>query len=151
MLKFLKIFSIGGSAYCLIEFIYRLITDPTSIKLTQSISMFIVGGLCVYIIGLLNEKTKIRMIYQSIIGTSLILLFELLFGIFLNIYLRLDIWDYSDLSFNIMGQVSLLFGFVWLFLTPFSVWVDDMIREHTCDEEDTKSLWSYYKRLFLLK
>ena len=40
----------------------------------------------------------------------------------------MDIWDYSDLQFNIMGQICLLFCIVWIFVSAFAIVLDDYIR-----------------------
>ena len=95
------------------------------------ISMFIVGGLCGVLVGLINQHPRFynaRVITQSAIGAVIVLIVELIAGIIINIWLGLDVWDYSGLRGNILGQIAPLYGFLWLLLMPFAIWLEDTSR-----------------------
>ena len=47
------------------------------------------------------------MVLSSVIITVL----ELITGLIVNVWLRMDIWDYSNLPYNFKGQICLLYSF----------------------------------------
>ena len=128
LLKILILFLIGGLSYVIIELLYRGYTHWT---------MFILGGLCFVIIGFLNEKLswKTPLISQSFIGGGIITILEYITGIIVNVILKWNIWDYSNLLFNIHGQVCLLFFGAWIFIAMVAIIVDDYLRYWIFKEE----------------
>ena len=70
-----------------------------------------------------------RMWKQMFLGTILITVFEFILGYILNIKLGLGIWDYSNIPFNIMGQICLPFSFLWFVLSYFVIILDDILKE----------------------
>lgn len=116
------LFIIGGYVYVLIECLWRGYSHPT---------MFIVGGLCFVLIGILNEifTESMSLLTQGIIGSAIVTTIELISGYIINIQLGLDVWDYSDLPLNILGQVCLPYSFLWIVLSIIAVVVDDFCRE----------------------
>lgn len=118
--KNILIFNIFGGLYFLIEILYRGYSFP---------SMFILGGLCGLLIGLINEYTpNMPIITQMLLGTVIILTLEFLIGCILNIWLGLGIWDYSLMPFNILGQVCPQFGLAWFALSYPIIKLDDWFR-----------------------
>ena len=116
------IFFIFGVSYVFLEIFYRGHSD---------ISMFFVGGLCGLLIGLINEITpKMPVLLQMLLGSVIVTFIEFVTGYILNIKLGLHIWDYSNLRFNILGQVSLLFSMLWFFLSYIVIKLDDYIRNN---------------------
>ena len=114
------IFFIFGVSYVFLEVFYRG---------HSATSMFFVGGLCGLLIGLINEITpKMPILLQMLLGSVIVTFIELVTGYILNIKLGLHIWDYSNLRFNILGQVSLLFSVLWFFLSFIVIHVDDILR-----------------------
>ena len=89
------LFAVGGTLYYGIEFLYKTFISFG----TCHWSMFLLGGLCFLLIGLLNENIPWE---ESIIGSLIITALELAFGVVLNIRLGLDIWDYSNVPLNFM-------------------------------------------------
>lgn len=115
------IFIIFGITYVGIELLFRG---------HSHISMFFLGGLCGLLIGLINEYTpKMNIILQMFMGTTIITILEFITGCIVNLWLGLNVWDYSNLRFNIIGQVSLIFSFAWFILSYFVVRLDDYIRD----------------------
>lgn len=68
-------------------------------------SMFLCGGACFLCCGLLNENMKIKMsfISQMVLSALIITALEFITGLIVNIWLKMDIWDYSQLPYNFMG------------------------------------------------
>lgn len=127
IIKSIILFIIFGFIYCGIEIIWRGYTHP---------SMFIVGGLCCLLIGYINEITPdMPMWLQCLLSMIIILTLELLSGCFLNIYLGLNVWDYTNMPFNLWGQVCLPFGIAWYFLSYIAIKLDDYLRRLLFHEE----------------
>lgn len=129
--KTLRLFNmalIGGVIYLIIELLWRGRTHWT---------MGVVGGLCFILLGM-NQKlftTNTPLLLQAMIGTLFVTAVELLSGIILNIWLGLDIWDYSMLPFNILGQISLQYILLWLPLSLFAIIVYNWLRHWLYNEE----------------
>ena len=123
-MKFLQnllIFSIFGLTYGLIEILWRGYTHP---------SMVIVGGICGLLIGLLNEKNKkMNLLLQMVEGMVIVTVLEFVSGIVLNLCLGLNVWDYSNMRFNLLGQVCPQFCIAWFFLSYFVIRIDDFLRK----------------------
>ena len=119
---------IGGSIYVFFELVWRGY---------RHISMFILGGVCFVIIGLINElfPWDLGLLWQSIIGAFVVTICEFVTGLIVNVWLRLGVWDYSGLPFNIMGQICLPFFFAWIALSIVAIILDDYIRYWFFGEE----------------
>jgi uncharacterized membrane protein len=93
-------------------------------------SMVIVGGLCGLLIGQINEVFTWNMALwkQQSIATVIVLALEFISGCILNIWLKLGIWDYSLMPFNVLGQVCLIFAFLWYWLSLACIILDDLLR-----------------------
>ena len=102
------VFSFGYAAYSLIELAYRKYTHYT---------MGIAGGFCLLILYRLYKYfPRLSTLKKCVLGSLVITMAELIFGILLNICLNLKIWDYSAMPFNLLGQICPLFSFFWLLL-----------------------------------
>ena len=91
--------------------------------------MFLVGGICFILIGLINEITpKIALLKQMGMSAIIITLIEFISGCILNIWLGLNIWDYTDEPFNLLGQINLKHSLYWFLLSSVGIIIDDYIR-----------------------
>ena len=131
ILKQIFLYIIGGLIYLLIEILFRGHTHWT---------MFIVGGLCFTLIGLLNECPNLRLslISQGVLGSIIITTIEFISGIIINIILKWNVWDYSNQPLNLLGQICLPFSLAWIFLAIIAVFVDDILRYIIFKEEIPK-------------
>ena len=121
VLKEFIIFIIFGLMYVTIELLYRGHTHY---------SMFIVGGICGVLIGLINDNTPDMPLFpQCVLGAVIITVIELLTGLFLNVYLGLNVWDYSNQPFNFMGQICPQFCIIWCILSILVIRIDDWLKE----------------------
>jgi uncharacterized membrane protein len=116
-----------------------------------SLWMFPIGGLCGLTLGLLNEKRKMHMALMSLLGTLLIFSVEFTSGVIFNILLKMNIWDYSDLPLNIMGQISIVYFIPWFLISPLAMWIDDNLRHYMYYEEKPSGLSDYYLNIFRKK
>lgn len=128
ILKLVILFIVGGIAYSMVEMAWRGYTHA---------SMFILGGILFIEIGYINELFTYDMglLVQAAIGAFIITLSELIAGLILNIYLELNIWDYSDIALNFLGQISLPYSVGWFFISIIAIILDDWIRYLLFKEE----------------
>lgn len=116
------LFLIGGGVYALLEMLWRGYTHWT---------MFLLGGACFVVMGLLNEY-KIPwhwcLLRQSVVSACVITVFEFITGYIVNIRLGWQVWDYSDLPFNLYGQICLYYFLLWILLSMAGIVLDDWIR-----------------------
>ena len=126
--KLFILFIIGAFIYMGIEIAYRGFTHWT---------MGVLGGLCFLIIGALNECYTWGMSFWKQCGISAIIVttLEFIFGVILNVWLELGIWDYSHLPLNICGQVCIWFTFAWFGLSAIAIVLDDWLRYWLFKEE----------------
>lgn len=107
----LILFLFGGVAYCYMELVWRGYSH---------ILMLILGGVCFLIIGSLGRlefKYRKSFLFLQILATVAITSLEFIFGLIFNLGLGLKLWDYSNLSFNLLGQISLRYSIYWFFLS----------------------------------
>ena len=128
LLRKLILFSRGGIAYLIIELLWRGYSHW---------SMFVLGGLCFVAIGALNEHFtfEIPLILQMFFGAFLVTLLEFVFGCVLNLWLGLNVWDYSNLPYNILGQICLPYSLLWIIMSLVCIVADDYFRYYLFDEE----------------
>jgi len=128
IMKYIFLFITGGFTYGMVEDISRGYSH---------ISMFVAGGICFILIGLINEVFSWRMalISQMVISSLIVTVVEFVTGLIVNIWLKLNIWDYTPLPYDLMGQVCLLFTVIWFFLSVFAILLDDYLRYFILKEE----------------
>lgn len=126
--KYTFLFLIGGFAYYFLEIATRGYSHY---------SMIICGGLCFIFSGLLNQifGWEIALISQMVISSLIITSLEFITGIIVNLCFRLNVWDYSDIPYNILGQVCLKYTLIWFLLSLVCIFVDDWIRYALFGEE----------------
>ena len=120
-LKYFTLFIIGGISYYFIEIIYRGYSH---------FSMIILGGICFVLIGAINEfsNKEVPLLLQMILAVLIVDTIELISGIIINKVLLLNVWDYSNLRFNLLGQISLRSSIAWFFLSLLAIYMDDLLR-----------------------
>lgn len=119
--KYLFLFIIGGLIYFCIEILYRGCSHWT---------MLILGGTCYVLIGAINEVIpwEMALCKQMLIGSGIITVLEFIAGVIVNIILRWHVWDYSNVPFNVLGQICVPFMIVWFFISLLAIVVDDYMR-----------------------
>ena len=103
------IFLFGAISYTCVEILWRGHSHPT---------MTLAGGVCFVFIYLLKISVPdLNILVRCLISTALISAAELAIGYVVNLKLGWEVWDYSALKFNFMGQVSLFYSFLWYLLS----------------------------------
>lgn len=113
------IFLAGSLVYAMFEIMFRGYTHWT---------MMLTGGACVLTIYYLNREYKdAPLLFRAIGGTLIIIVFEFFVGLVVNIWFEWDIWDYSDVPGNILGQICPLFSGAWFALSFLLCLISDIV------------------------
>ena len=133
-LKLLFLFTSGGLLYIILELAWRGWTHW---------SMFALGGLCFVCLGLINEVIPwiIPLWRQVVIGACVITALEFLTGCVVNLWLEWDVWDYSQLPGNVLGQVCPQYFILWLLVSLAGIILDDWLRFWLFGEERPHYFW----------
>lgn len=131
MLRFLKytlLFITGAVLYYAVEVAFRGYSF---------FSMAVCGGICFILCDLINEKTRrcMPLVLQMLIASLEITLIEFIAGVILNICLGLNMWDYSNMPGNVLGQICPQFMILWFFLSAVGIILDDVVRWRFFGEE----------------
>ena len=107
-LEFVFLSVTGGAGYYSLEILFRGYSHW---------SMAVCGGLCLLTIYRLSDKLKKRPLYvKAALGALIITAVEFVAGCIVNLTLGWNVWDYSALPFNILGQICLPFTLLWFLL-----------------------------------
>jgi len=137
-IKYIVLLCAGGALYACCELLFRGYTF---------MEMALVGGICFILCGLVNEcmewetPLQIQMLICAVIVTAV----EFISGIVLNIWLGLDMWDYSQMKYNIMGQICTQFFAIWYCLALPAIILDDWMRWKIFGEEKPKYYFIFKK------
>ena len=132
--KYEFLFFVGATIYVIIEKLYRGYSHWT---------MFLLGGICFIALGLINEVIPwdMSLLLQMFIGGAIITVLELITGCVVNLWFGWNVWDYSELPFNLWGQISLFSSIVWVGLSLVGIVLDDFIRWKFFGEEKPHYRW----------
>ncbi len=97
--------TVGGLSYNILELIWRGRTHW---------SMFLVGGVCFELIGLIARRVRAPLVAKCGLCSLGITAVEFVSGCIVNLWWGMRVWDYSDMRFNLKGQVCLLYSAFWL-------------------------------------
>ena len=118
---YIIMFMTGGFLYCGIEILYRGYSH---------ISMLFAGGLCFILVGvienILGENASI--ISQMLFCGIMITIVEFIFGMVVNRYMHLGVWDYSGEQYNFKGQICLLYSNMWCMLSCPMIFIHDYME-----------------------
>lgn len=101
---------IGAVCYCGLEILWRGWTH---------ISMAVAGAVCFSVLyraeGIASFRER-SLAVRALIGGGVITAVEFVCGCILNLALGLDVWDYSDIPVNILGQICPKMSLLWCLL-----------------------------------
>ena len=117
----LGLFLSCGFIYCMIEILFRGWSHWSMFVLT--------GFLGVFCIDSINNVLSFDCDYivQILISTILCTIGEGISGIILNVWLQLNVWDYSKMTFGtfFFGQCNVLFCFAWMLIISIIIFYCD--------------------------
>lgn len=107
-MRYIVVFCTGAAGYSLLEVLWRGYTHWT---------MTVTGGFCLLLIySISNSLVSWSLWEKCLLGSAVITATELVVGITVNIILKWNVWDYSQVPFNFMGQICLPYSVLWFFL-----------------------------------
>lgn len=114
--EYVTVFLIGAFFYPLLE---------TAFRGYSHVSMVIAGGICFSLVYKCSCQSELPVFLRPLLSALSITAVELITGLIVNRWLDLGVWDYSAQPFQFMGQICLIFSFLWLLLSavalPFCV------------------------------
>lgn len=122
-MKFLReciLFYIGGTAYMVLEFLWRGRSHG---------SMFLLGGLCFLLVGGgVAKYSRLPLVLRPVFGAVVITGLELATGFLVN--RDYGVWDYRNEFCQFQGQVCLAYSLLWI---PVSLMA--MFLYHAADKK----------------
>ena len=113
------VFSLGGLAYCGLEFLWRG---------RSHYSMFLAGGTCLLLLGKLNRtEPKLPFFFRAVAGSGIITMVELSAGLIFN--RSYTVWDYRDQWGNWLGQICPLFSLLWIGIAALVLLIYDPLEK----------------------
>ena len=108
LLEFSFIFICGALGYGSIELLWRGHTHWT---------MLLLGGVCLYLIYLISTRMADTLWKKVLMCALVVTSLEFAVGCLVNLRLGWEVWDYSTLPLNLMGQICPAFSAMWLLLS----------------------------------
>lgn len=113
-------FLFGGLAYGLLEILWRGYTH---------FSMLILGGCCfLYIMRLSCQQSHLAVLSAK--SCLFITAMEFLAGYLVNMKLHWNVWDYSNMPINILGQICLPYTAIWFCLSMALIPICRQVKKH---------------------
>jgi len=103
------LFLLGALLYPVLEIVFRGFSHW---------SMALAGGICLAVIHLIDNNLKSRsLLLRCLISAIFITETEFLIGCAVNIIGGMNVWDYSHIPYNILGQICPRFTFIWFLIS----------------------------------
>ena len=119
--KFVLFFTVGAIGYALIELLWRRRTHWT---------MMLAGGICFVLFSVIAKRMKGSNIFlKCAVAAISVTAVEFVFGVIFNLFFKMDVWDYSEMPFNLMGQVCPTFTVLWFALSLLMLPVAEKIND----------------------
>lgn len=113
--RYLTVFMGGGVLYSLIEVAARGYTHWT---------MTLTGGICLLIMYLRYARhPEDSILFKCFFGMCVITFFEFTVGCVVNIIMGWNVWDYSHMYLNLLGQICPSYSAGWFLLSLPVAWV----------------------------
>ncbi len=111
----------GGTIYAFLEIFWRGYTHW---------SMIVAGAIAAVLLYWIREHLGgLPLFWRCFLGAAGITLVELLVGCVVNLWWNMGVWDYSDMPWNLWGQICPAFSAMWFFLCMPAFWLCGAIRE----------------------
>jgi len=118
-IEFISIYTVGALGYGGIELLWRGHTHWT---------MLLTGGACFYSIYIISTHLTAPMWKKCFLCAAAVTAWEFTVGCVVNLLLGWEVWDYSNMFLNLMGQICPLFSFFWFLLSIPCSWLCGLIR-----------------------
>ncbi len=128
IIEFIFLFIFGALGYGAIEMLWRGHTHW---------SMLLLGGICLYLIYMIATRMNDALWKKLIMSSAVISALEFAVGCIVNIRLGWEVWDYSDMPLNLLGQICPTFSLMWLLLSLPCIWLSRGLHRFIfCETEE---------------
>ena len=145
------LFIIGFTFFITIECIFHALSG----KLAYSwITSGVMGGLSLILIDKINDTWlgwDAQLIYQSLIGGTLVTIIEFIIGTLDRVVLHLNMWDYSFVPLNYKGIICVPFSIAWCLLSILAIFIGDAVRYYIFGEEPRPYYYRGTKKIVFRK
>ena len=117
-MEFVFVYTLGAVLYGAAELLWRGWTHWT---------MLLCGGLCFFLMYLISSA-PLPLWRKWVLSSAVITAVEFETGIVVNLLLGWDVWDYSDMPVNLLGQICPEFSLCWLLLSVPGIALCALIR-----------------------
>lgn len=125
---FATVYLIGSVGYSAVEILWRGFTHWT---------MAVTGGVCFTLLHLLNGKMHTKPLWKKCLaGSGIITGVEFTVGCIVNLTFHLNVWDYSSMAGNLLGQVCPLYSILWFFLCIPVMWISNRLYHKKISRKD---------------
>ena len=101
-------FAIGSVLYGTIEILWRGYTHWT---------MVLAGGICLTLFYIFNlNHFYLPLWIKCLTGAFIITTVEFSIGCIANLGLGWNVWSYANMPFNLLGQICLMYTFLWFLM-----------------------------------
>lgn len=114
ILEFLAVYLTGAAGYGALELLWRGWTHWT---------MLVVGGLCLCFMYYLANYSHLPRWQMWVLSCAFITTAEFVSGGIVNIVLGWQVWDYTAIPGNLLGQICPSFCLLWLGLSVPGIWL----------------------------
>lgn len=112
-------FLLGSLIYSLLEICFRGYTHWT---------MTILGGIAAGALYIISSGTA-SVYVQALYGALVITAMELITGVAVNMIFMMNVWDYSDVPMNLLGQICLPFTVIWYLISLPAMLLCRLVRK----------------------
>jgi len=93
--------------------------------------MGVTGGACLSLFYAAEYRLHTHKLWKRcVLGALIITTLELLVGCIVNRVLGWKVWDYSNIRFNLLGQICPAFSIMWFFISMPAIFLCRAIREY---------------------
>lgn len=117
-MEYLLVYMTGALLYGLLELGWRGWTHWT---------MLLCGGACFTLMYLI-AMSAMPLWRKCVLSAAAITTVEFLTGCLVNLRLHWQVWDYSAMPFNLLGQICPQFLLLWLALSLPGLWLCSVLR-----------------------
>lgn len=82
--------------------------------------MFFAGAVVLSTFYFISQNLNMPLWAKGIAGMIIITVLEFILGIIFNVILKENVWDYSNMPLNVMGQICLPFSAIWFVLSALA-------------------------------
>lgn len=79
--------------------------------------MFFAGAVVLSTFYYINSNFSMPLWQKALIGMVIITVLEFVIGVVFNLLLKENVWNYSNMPLNILGQICVPFSAIWFVLS----------------------------------